>query len=258
MVKPRVVVSSCLAGENVRYDGKPVYDPIIDKILEFVEPIKVCPEVSIGLPVPRNRIVLVKENDIYKVYQLPKGKDLTENLVKFSKKFLYSLKDIDGFILKAKSPSCGLQGTKTYRTPLGNEFIGRRKGIFALQVLDLYPNFPKADEIDLQDWYKRYIFLTSLYLFANYRNFKNKKEFAEKYKYILKLLNEKKFNEFYKTPSYENFQKFFHKNLSPQFIKNKIPNFKSKLFNNPTFQKRYLIFPKELLNIEKKKRGKNL
>jgi len=249
MVKPRVVISSCLAGENVRYDGKPIFDPIVNKILKFVEPVKVCPEVSIGLPTPRNRIILVRENNTYKVYQLPDGRDLTPALDNFSKKFLNSLQEIDGFILKAKSPSCGLQGTKTYKDPFGKNFIGRRKGIFALNVLDLYENFPKIDEIDLKDWYKRYIFLTSLYLFANYRKTKNKKEFAQKYRGILSLFNEKKFNEFVNDPSFENFKKFFHKNLSPNFIKNKIPNFRNKLFNNPTFQQKYLIYPKELLNI---------
>jgi len=249
MIKPKIVISSCLLGENVRYDGNSIFDPIINKILKFVEPIKVCPEVYIGLPTPRDKIILVKENSKYKVYQLPYGKDLTNVLNDFSKKFLNSLDEVDGFILKSKSPSCGLQGTKTYKDSLGKKFIGRRKGIFALNVLSLYKNFPKIDEIDLRDWYKRYLFLTSLYLFANYRITKNKREFAKKYKDILSLFNEKKINEFIDVPSFENFQKFFHKNLSSKFIERKIPEFKKKLYNNLVFQKKYLVFPKELLNI---------
>jgi len=245
--KPKVVVSSCLLGENVRYNGKIVKYSFLEKLKNYVDFIPVCPEVSIGLPVPRDRIVLVKEDNNYKAYQLPNGKDLTNKLKDFSNEFLNSLKDIDGFILKAKSPSCGFQGTKTYKTPKGKGYIGRRKGIFALEVLNKYKNYPKSDEIDLEDWYKRYIFLTHLFLLSNYKNTDNKKAFANQYADILKLFNKKAFSQFKKNPTYQNFLNIFNRALSKKLIERKIPHFKEKLLSNRNFKEKYLIFPEELL-----------
>jgi len=247
--KPKVVVSSCLLGENVRYNGKIIKNDFLELLRNYVDFIPVCPEVSIGLPVPRNRIVLVREGNRYKTYQLPNGTDLTGNLADFSTRFLNSLEYVDGFILKAKSPSCGFQGTKTYKTKYGKNYIGRRKGIFALEVVNKFKNFPKSDEIDLQDWYKRYVFLSKLFLFSKYRNSNDKRLFVNRYKDILQLFNKKGFKSFKNNPNRENFLNIFNKNLTEKMIENKIPNFRENLNKNKHFQEKYLIFPERLLKV---------
>ncbi len=243
--KPNVVLSACLNGENVRYDGKLVKDEFIDKLKKYINVIPVCPEVSIGLPVPRDRIILVRENNSYKVYRLPDGKDLTDKLENFSKEFLNSLKNIDGFILKAKSPSCGLQGTKTYKTPYGKGYIGRRKGIFALNVLQNFKNYPLTDEIDLKDLIKRYEFLTKLYLFFFFRNTSDKKEFISRYEKVLNLFSKKGTDLFKSKPTFDNFLRIFNRNLSEKLVNKKILNFKEKLLTGELED--YIVFPSELL-----------
>ena len=242
--KPVIVLSRCLAGENVRYDGTNAYDPFVEKLLKYVDIIPVCPEVEIGLPVPRPKIIVVKENR-YKVYQPETRRDLTKPLKDFSYKFLDNLPQVDGFLLKSKSPSCGFSGTKTYKTPEGKGYIGRRKGLFAIAVKEKFPYHPAADELMLKDFYKKYIFLTKLYLFFNYRAMETQ-QFVKNFEEILKLFSKKQTEKFKKNPSYQNFLKIFSRKIGQKWLNNKIPDFKQKILNDPVYKK-YIIFPEEFI-----------
>ncbi len=73
----------------------------------FVTFIPVCPEVEIGLGVPRETIRIVEENGLNKLVQPSTREDLTENMEQFSNAFLQTLFEVDGFILKNRSPSYG-------------------------------------------------------------------------------------------------------------------------------------------------------
>ncbi len=168
--RPRVVFSACLVGENVRYDGKPVKDSFAEALRDHVEVIGVCPETGIGLGVPRDRIVLFKEGDEPELAQPSTGLVLTERMRRFSAGFLRSLSGIDGFLLKSKSPSCGLSRVRIYRDPRARRFRGLGRGIFALEVLRRFPHLPAEDEGRLSDRERRLRFLLLIFALALLRD----------------------------------------------------------------------------------------
>ncbi len=147
MLKPRVVFSACLNLERTRYDGNLIENPLATKLRNFCKVISVCPEVGIGLPVPREKIILYKENNKIRVIELSTGRDLTEDLKAFSDRFIKNLPEVEGFFLKSKSPSCGVSyNTKTFKDPEGKELYGKSQGIFAKKVLRTFPLLPVVDE----------------------------------------------------------------------------------------------------------------
>ena len=191
MNKPKVVFSACLLGENVRYDGKLINCPFAEQLSKYVNVIKVCPEVSIGLPVPREPIIAVKKDKKILIVNPKTGEDFTERLKNFSNSFLLSLKDIDGFLLKSKSPSCGVSGTKTYKSLDGTGFLYRGQGIFAKTVKETFPHLPVEDELKLKNWYRKYIFLMRIFLNRELKTIDTEK-FHSKYRFTLFLFNRKK------------------------------------------------------------------
>ncbi|WP_457642522.1 DUF523 domain-containing protein [Persephonella sp.] len=243
--KPILVLSRCFNGEPVRYDGSSAYDPFVEKLKRYVHIIPVCPEIEIGLGVPRERIFLVK-NDGYRIYQ--RRKDLTELMKNFIEHFFSSIGEVDGFFLKAKSPSCGFSGTKTYRDPDGKIYIGRRKGLFAMEIRKRYSFYPAEDELRIKDFYIRYSFLTRLFLFSQFRQKKDLKIFIEKYSDIMKLYSKKGFLKFSKQSNKKIFYGIFKRNISAKKIEKIYPDFKKMIFSDKKFKERFLIFPEELLD----------
>ncbi len=104
-MKEKILVSSCLLGNNVKYNGGNNNCPLIEKVKEQFDIITVCPEVSGGLPIPRfpseiqsnNKVVNNQSTDVTKEYQ--KGANIALELCKKH--------NIKIAILKEKSPSCG-------------------------------------------------------------------------------------------------------------------------------------------------------
>jgi len=104
--------------------------------------ITVCPEVEIGLGVPRKPINLVKEDDGVRVIQDDIGFDLSEEMVSFSQGYLRFIGDIDAFVLKSRSPSCGLGTTKIH----GGDSFTLGSGIFASLAQSMFTNSIFVDE----------------------------------------------------------------------------------------------------------------
>jgi len=193
-VRPVIVLSKCINLANVRYNGGIVRDDLVALVGNYADFLPVCPEVEIGLGVPRDKIIVVKRDGEYEVFQPATGRNLTADLVAFSKKFLQSLSwdSVDGFILKAKSPSCGVSGTKVYRDEKGEKFYGLGKGIFAMKVMEYFPEHPLEDEGRLKDFGIRDNFLTRVFAFArmrylkaNIKDFRELLDFHTKHKYLL-------------------------------------------------------------------------
>jgi len=201
--KPKVVVSSCLLGEKVRYDGGSVSDSNVEDILKFAQPIGVCPEVGIGLPVPREKVFLQRDKNDLKLIQEKSGKDFTKEMGDFSQRFLSNLKGVDGFILKGKSPSCGITGAKTYKNKDRTGYIGRRTGLFAREVKKKFPCLPAADEILLKDKEFRDLFLIRLFLSCLHRE-KGGEYILKNFRGLLKLFNKTGLKRFEKDLSWEN------------------------------------------------------
>lgn len=165
--RPRVVVSQCLGFAPCRYDGSVIPDAVVEALKPHVEFLPVCPEVEIGLGVPRPPIRLVQGTPV-RLVQPDTGRDLTAEMQAFSRKFLESLSGVDGFILKNRSPSCALRDAKIHASENGPA-VGRRPGLFGAAVVARFPNLPAEDEGRLTNRTLREHFFTALFAFAALR-----------------------------------------------------------------------------------------
>jgi len=130
MEKPKVIVSACLLGYPYRYNGEDVSLKWLKEVSAYVDFIPVCPEVEIGLGVPRFPIKLVKKYGFIRMIQVSTNKDVSNSIIRFSKDFLNRIGIFHGFIGKSKSPSCSLGDAKVFRKVKDEKEIGRGKGLF--------------------------------------------------------------------------------------------------------------------------------
>ena len=171
-VKPIVVLSRCLDLEPVRYDGQVIPYDFVRDLEPFVTYVPVCPEVDIGLGVPRDPIRIVNLRGEARLLQPDSGLDLTERMTEFCESFLGSLGDVDGFILKNHSPSCGVTDVKIFRGPEPSASAERGAGFFGGAVLERHPGLAIEDEGRLLDPTIREHFLTKLFTLARFRQLK--------------------------------------------------------------------------------------
>ena len=163
-----VGISSCLLGEPVRYDGGHKYDPLIntqlDRLFEFRP---CCPEVAIGLGIPREPIQLVRTDHGVRVRGVhDPDVDVTRKLEACGNRIAREFLDICGYIFKARSPSCGTQGVATW-TEQGRQAGSDGNGAFAAALIRARPDLPVTDETHLQDPEQRALFIDRV--FACYR-----------------------------------------------------------------------------------------
>lgn len=112
--KPKVVLSKCIEFANCRYDGSMIASDFVTALEPHVDFIPVCAEMEIGLGVPRDSIRIVSIKGEQRLIQPTTGQDVSEKMRDFSTHFLSSLPEVDGFILKYRSPSCGMKDIKVY------------------------------------------------------------------------------------------------------------------------------------------------
>ena len=136
-----IAISACLLGHKVRYDGAHQENKIILQRLEAnFNIIPVCPEVEIGLGVPREKIELHQRGTkIHLLTCTQPVADLTEQMIAYAQAFLQSHK-ISGMILKDKSPSCGVANCKQWND--AGEMQRNGTGIFAATIIKLKPDLP--------------------------------------------------------------------------------------------------------------------
>ena len=150
---PIVVVSKCLGFAECRYNGQVLNDPFIDQLRKFVSFITICPEMEIGLGVPRDPVRMVNLKTKRILFQPATGNDVTKDMIEFSKRFLDSLDDVDGFILKSRSPSCGLKDVKVYSGLDKGAATSKDSGFFGKDVLDRFGGFAIEDEGRLSNFF---------------------------------------------------------------------------------------------------------
>jgi uncharacterized protein YbgA (DUF1722 family)/uncharacterized protein YbbK (DUF523 family) len=167
--KPVIFSSKCLGFAACRWNGQVVADSFIEKLKPHVTFITECPECAIGLGVPRDPIRITLDNKKYRLRQLNAGKDVTEDMETFSRNFVSTLGEVDGFILKDRSPSCGIKDVKVYRGLEKGSSIGKASGFFSKEVLEKYPHHPVETEMRLTNFNLREDFLTKIFLSANFR-----------------------------------------------------------------------------------------
>jgi uncharacterized protein YbbK (DUF523 family) len=108
-----------------------------------VEWVRVCPEVEIGLGVPREPIRLERRGESVRLLATESGRDLTEAMTEWAKSRVRSLRDLDGYVLKSRSPSCGLG-------PVPVHGGGPGRGLFAAVLASAHPDLPVVEETDLR------------------------------------------------------------------------------------------------------------
>jgi len=195
--KPIVVISKCITFAPVRFNGQIIASEFIEKLKPYVNFIPVCPEVEIGLGVPRDPVRIVLVNNERRLIQPTTNLDFTEKMQQFADSFLNSLVGVDGFILKRGSPSSGLRNVKIYRTIEKSSPIGKGSGFFGGAVLQRFPYLAIEDELRLINLRIREHFLTKLFTLSSFRDvkkigkIKELVRFHSENKYLLTAYNQK-------------------------------------------------------------------
>jgi len=167
--RPVVVFSRCLGFAACRYDGTMADAAAVDFLKPYVEVRPVCPEIGVGLGVPRAPIRLVQREDGCRLVEPSTGRDLTGPMQGFASSYLDRVGEVDGFVLKAKSPSCGVRDAKVYPSPESLEHSKRSSGLFAARVLERFPHLPATTEARLSRTSDRSHFLTRVFALARFR-----------------------------------------------------------------------------------------
>ena len=162
-------ISSCLLGEPVRFDGGHKYDPLINtQLADFFEFRPCYPEVAIGLGVPREPIQLVRTGQGIRIRGVNNlDIDVTRKLEDCGNRIAREFADMCGYIFKARSPSCGIEGVATW-TQQGRQAKLDGTGAFAAALIRAHPGLPVTDEAHLQDPVLREQFIEDV--FARYRS----------------------------------------------------------------------------------------
>lgn len=181
--KPRVVVSRCLGFEKCRYNAQTIPDDFVEDLKDYVEYITICPEVEIGLGIPREPIRLILEDDNLELYQPATDTVYTEKMNSYSIEKLEEIEDVDGFILKGRSPSCGIKDVKVYNGRGKAPNAGKDIGIFARHVIDRYPYLAIEEEGRLTNLKIREHFLTKLYTMKKFKRVVRSKSMSELVKF---------------------------------------------------------------------------
>ena len=148
----RIGISSCLLGQEVRFDGGHKRDSFLTETFgRFVEWVPVCPEVECGFGTPRPAMRLVRVNGSVRLLTVKTGVDLTAPLVEYAERRVAELssEDLSGYVLKKDSPSCGMERVKVYDAHGAPERSGR--GLFAARLAERFRDLPIEEEGRLSD-----------------------------------------------------------------------------------------------------------
>jgi uncharacterized protein YbgA (DUF1722 family)/uncharacterized protein YbbK (DUF523 family) len=170
--KIRLGVSACLLGQEVRYDGGHKRDHfLIDTLGPFVEWVPVCPEVEIGLGIPRDRIRLVGDAAAPRLIVEKTGEDLTARMERYARARTRELESLDlhGYVLKRGSPSCGLFRVRVYDEE--GVVRGNGTGAYARVLTERFPQLPVEEEGRLGDPALRENFIERVFAMARWRTF---------------------------------------------------------------------------------------
>ena len=169
--KLRLGISSCLLGRSVRYDGQHKRDPfLVESLGPFVEWVPVCPELELGLGVPREPIRLVGDPEAPRLVAERSGTDHTAAMRRFAARRVAELEplSLDGYVTKKDSPSCGMERVRVHPEKKGPP---RRSGVgmFARVLLERLPLLPVEEEGRLHDPALRESFVERVFGYARWK-----------------------------------------------------------------------------------------
>jgi uncharacterized protein YbgA (DUF1722 family)/uncharacterized protein YbbK (DUF523 family) len=166
----KIGISACLAGEKVRFDsGHKKSNFCMEELVKHVEYKMYCPEVAVGLPIPRPTIRQVRTADTIKVCRPDGTGDVGPQLTEYGKKIATEQAGhLSGFVFCAKSPSCGMERVKIYNEAgTGNTSEGI--GFFAEQIMKHNPLLPCEENGRLNDVHLRENFVMRVYTLHNWQ-----------------------------------------------------------------------------------------
>jgi uncharacterized protein YbgA (DUF1722 family)/uncharacterized protein YbbK (DUF523 family) len=175
--KIKLGVSSCLLGENVRYDGGHKLDRFLqDTLGEYVEYVPVCPEAECGLGVPREAIHLEGDPASPRLITTRTRQDMTRRMMTWAHKRVIQLEKeaLCGFIFKSDSPSSGRERIKVYNEK--GMPVKKGVGIFARIFMEHFPLLPVEDDGRLHDLNLRENFIERIFALRRWRDILGKKE----------------------------------------------------------------------------------
>jgi uncharacterized protein YbgA (DUF1722 family)/uncharacterized protein YbbK (DUF523 family) len=168
----RIGVSSCLLGENVRFDGGHKRDPfLVQTFGRFVSWVPVCPEVELGLGTPRDSIRLERRAGEVRLVMPKQDKDLTDSMRAFAERRVREIEklELSGYVLKKDSPSCGMERVRVYDPQGVPAKTGR--GVFAEALMARLPRLPVEEEGRLGDPKLRENFVQRVFAYHHLRAF---------------------------------------------------------------------------------------
>ncbi|MFK3859670.1 YbgA family protein [Pseudoalteromonas rhizosphaerae] len=193
----QIGISACLAGEKVRFDsGHKKSNFCMDEFAKHVEYKRFCPEVAVGLPIPRPTIRQVEVGTTIKVCRPDGSGDVGPQLTEYGKKVATEqAAQLSGFVFCAKSPSCGMERIKIYNEAgTGNTSEG--VGFFAAQIMAHNPLLPCEENGRLNDMHLRENFVMRVFTYKNWQLLRQQPatlhrltQFHAQYKYLLMAHN---------------------------------------------------------------------
>ncbi|MCA9523708.1 MAG: DUF1722 domain-containing protein [Myxococcales bacterium] len=156
--KPIIVASRCFGFAPCRYDQTTIPAPFFERLMPHVEFVPVCPELEIGLGVPRPTIRMERRGARVQLVQPQSGRDLSDAMERFAHDFLDGVEAVDGFWLKARSPSCAARDGKLFDPESGAIVDRRTSGRFTSVALARFADRPfcddrRANQVALRDHY---------------------------------------------------------------------------------------------------------
>lgn len=167
----RILISACLLGDRVRYDGGHKRDAFLaDTLGRFVEWVKVCPEADCGLPVPRESMRLTGDPARPRLVTGKTGVDHTDRMETFARAMMarYEQLDLCGYICKKDSPSSGMERVKVYNDAGMAERTGA--GVFTRIFTEHFPLIPVEEEGRLHDPLLREMFIERVFCLRRWRD----------------------------------------------------------------------------------------
>jgi len=171
--KVKIGISSCLLGEKVRWNGEHKENRVIREMFgKYLEYVPVCPEVEVGMGVPREAVHLRGSKNSLNLVEMQSGKDWTGKMLRFSEKknVELSAQRLSGFIFKNGSPSCGVSSIPVY-SESGGKLNSRSPGLFARAFMARFPLTPVEEEGRLDDIKIRENFIVRVFSFHRLQKF---------------------------------------------------------------------------------------
>lgn len=164
-------ISSCLLGEQVRFDSSHKHNRYItDTLGEYFDFLPFCPEVAIGLGIPRPPVRLVRIADEIRVRGIrDPDKDVTDELTAYAQQAATACNNISGYIFKSKSPSCGMERVKVYSEQ--GDPVAVSSGVYAAGIMQRYPSLPVEEEGRLMDPHLRENFIERVFIYHRWQQY---------------------------------------------------------------------------------------